>query len=213
MTSIKKVQRKSGGQSPERVSPALKRVAEGVGEFMEYWGFKAIHGRIWTLLFLSSEPMSAVQLARVLRVSKTLLSFSISELLKYEVIQEVGRGLKRTVYFRANPNLGEVIFNVLKARERPMMTEIQSAVEGLRAQLRKKGSEQQPNLLSGSKKEVKVDEEQLESLIALVGSASCVLDAVGWDSLSQDELTAQFRLVSAALGVMSFAPETGANHG
>ncbi len=185
-------EKKKAVSAPHKISPELKRLAEGVGKFIEYWGFKSIHGKIWTLLFLSSDPMSAVQLARVLRVSKTLLSFSVSELLAYDVIQEAGRGPKRTIYFRANPDISTVIFNVIQVRERPMMSEIHKAVEGLRAK--------QVKRFETVSQDLQVSQAQLESLGALVDGAQGILDSIGWSSLSPQALAMQFLIVSAALG-------------
>ena len=99
----------------ERLSPELIQLAESIGKFIEYWGFKSIHGRVWALLYLSARPLSSIELSRYLKVSKTLMSFSISVLRKYRVIQDAGKGIKRTQYFEANPDISSVILNVLNA--------------------------------------------------------------------------------------------------
>lgn len=180
-----------------QISPEIKRVADGIGRFIEYWGFKAVHGRIWTLLYLSAEPLSAIQLARTLRVSKTLLSFSISELLQYNVIQEAGRGPKRTIYFRANPQINSVIFNVLKQRETPLIKEIEASVLDLKAGVERDTS------TSPSRQGFQVNGTGLEDLSRLVGAARAVLESLSWDSLEPEDLAVQFMMISMALKARS----------
>ncbi len=109
------------------IASEIFQLADCVGQFIEYWGFKKIHGKIWTLLYLSQDPLSATELCKRLGVSKTLLSFSVAELLKYKVIEEDSRGPKRTVYYRANADVTSVILNVLRGRERVMLFEIEAA--------------------------------------------------------------------------------------
>ena len=36
----------------------LHEVADAVGALMEFWGFKRVMGRVWTLLYLRGEPLS-----------------------------------------------------------------------------------------------------------------------------------------------------------
>ena len=42
----------------ESVETAELRVAEVIGSLMEFWGFKAVMGRIWGVLYLAPEPLS-----------------------------------------------------------------------------------------------------------------------------------------------------------
>ncbi|MCC7440026.1 MAG: hypothetical protein IT285_00245 [Bdellovibrionales bacterium] len=104
-------------RNPGKPGGEVEEFADLVGDFMEYWGFKHVHGRIWAHLYLSPEPLSAVMLSRKLGVSKALVSLAMADLARFDVIQEAGRGAKRTVLLKANPNLQAVIQNVLRARE------------------------------------------------------------------------------------------------
>lgn len=169
----------------EKLSPEVMQLAQSIGKFIEYWGFKSIHGKIWALLFLSQEPLSAVELSRKLQVSKTLLSFSISELLEYEVIESVGKGAKRTVFFRANPDLTGVILNVLRRRERPMMSEIESAY--IRVQESR----------SMQKGALKIDAQQMVQLGEWIRAGKSALDSLVLQSDSEFGLLQQFILISA----------------
>lgn len=192
MKSLKPLKKKPELDVPCQLSPELQRVSDGVGQFIQYWGFKAIHGRIWTLLYLSSTPLSAAQVARALKVSKTLLSFSITELLEYSVIQEAGRGVKRTVYFRANPNINSVIANVLQLREKKLIEKIEESVEKLSSSLDQNRATE--------RRALDVSRQQAQKLLELVRAARLVLSSIQWENLEPEDLAVQFMIISAALG-------------
>lgn len=109
----------------------LESLAKEVGKFIQYWGFKTIHGRIWTHIYLSNEPLDAGTLMRRLQVSKALMSLSLNDLLEYNVIQEAGKSTKGTQTYVANPNVLDVIFSVLSRREQAMLKQIELAGQEL----------------------------------------------------------------------------------
>jgi DNA-binding transcriptional regulator GbsR (MarR family) len=157
-----------GGSSKKKISPypELDELAERVGEFIQYWGFKRIHGKIWAHLYLSEVPLDATTLVKRLRVSKALVSFSIHDLLEYNVIREVARGRGRTVLFEASPDLTGIILNVLRLRERKMMTQVMGAAELL--------GRATPEMMG----EMKVSPRKLSDMREMVDSAQSVLDFV-----------------------------------
>lgn len=109
--------------------PELDDVATQIGEFIEYWGFKNIHGRIWTHLFLSPEGLDAGELIERLGVSKALVSMSIADLVEYDVIRNVGKPNRSTTCYQTNPDVIAVITNILRKRERRMLSRLSSAVK------------------------------------------------------------------------------------
>lgn len=111
--------------------PELHELAEQIGEFIHYWGFKRVHGRIWTHLFLAKKPLDAADLVRQMSISKALVSISLRELLDYEVIQEVGKSPRGTNLYRTNPDILSVILSVLRQREKRMLSRVQAAHESL----------------------------------------------------------------------------------
>jgi DNA-binding transcriptional regulator GbsR (MarR family) len=108
-------------------TPEVDYLAELVGEFIEYWGFKKIHGKIWLNLYLSEIPLDASALIQKLSVSKALISISIKDLLEFNVILEKGLSPDGTRLYEANPDLTGVITHVLRQREKIMMGKIQAA--------------------------------------------------------------------------------------
>jgi DNA-binding transcriptional regulator GbsR (MarR family) len=107
--------------------PELEELANEVGEFICYWGFKKVHGRIWTHIYLSAQPLDAGQLMQRLRVSKALISLSLNDLLKYDVILESGKSTRGTQTYVANPDVLDVILNVLRRREKKMLTKAETS--------------------------------------------------------------------------------------
>lgn len=120
----------SNGQN---ITPEWDQLALEVGRFMRYWGFKVIHGRIWTHIYLSQTPLDAGTLIERFKLSKALMSLSLHDLLRSHVILEGPKSPKGTQTYVANPEVLNVILNVLKRREKPMLAEIKAAHERLTA--------------------------------------------------------------------------------
>lgn len=115
----------------EGTLPEMQDLAEQIGEFIHYWGFKRVHGRIWTHLYVAQKPLDAADLVRQLKISKALVSISLRELLEYEVIEEVGKSPRGTHLYRTNPDILKVILSVLRQREKRILSRIQAAQETL----------------------------------------------------------------------------------
>jgi DNA-binding transcriptional regulator GbsR (MarR family) len=111
----------------EVIPPELEELASEVGDFICYWGFKKIHGRLWTHVYLSKTPLDAGQLMQRLKVSKALISLSLNDLLKYDVILENGKSARGTQTYVANPDVLDVILNVLRRRERKMLAKAETS--------------------------------------------------------------------------------------
>jgi DNA-binding transcriptional regulator GbsR (MarR family) len=150
----------------------LNELADQVGGFIEYWGFKEIHGRIWTHLFTSDTPLDSTMLVKRLKVSKALVSFAVRDLLDHKVIEEVSKGPRGTVLFRANPDLLQVILGVLRTRERRMLARIHSAHRLL------------ANLPSRTLKDGGLSLDRVKQVGELIATAEGALDA--FISLSGD---------------------------
>lgn len=111
----------------EAKSQELQNLAVEVGQFIHYWGFKKIHGRLWTHLFLANTPPDAAQLMKQLNVSKALISLSLNDLLEFNVIQEAGKSEKGRQTYVTNPQILDVIMDILRNREQKLLMHVQSA--------------------------------------------------------------------------------------
>ncbi|MGZ3723492.1 MAG: hypothetical protein ACXVA9_11205 [Bdellovibrionales bacterium] len=117
----------------EVLPPELEELANEVGDFICYWGFKRIHGRLWTHIYLAKSPLDAGNLMQRLKVSKALISLSLNDLLKYDVILENGKSARGTQTYVANPDVLDVILNVLRRRERKMLAKAETSHKMLSA--------------------------------------------------------------------------------
>lgn len=94
----------------------LAALSEAVGNFIRYWGFRRIHGEIWTQIYLNAAPLSGVELTERLGVSKALVSPALKELELHKLIVVKNEDGKTKRYV-ANPDVFQVIRDVLMNRE------------------------------------------------------------------------------------------------
>jgi DNA-binding transcriptional regulator GbsR (MarR family) len=99
---------------------ALRSLADAVGDFIRYWGFRRAHGKIWTHIYLSNEPLSAVELTKSLKISKALASLALKELVEYGLISFSYTDGK-TKKYQAADDIFEVIREILTNREKVLI--------------------------------------------------------------------------------------------
>lgn len=102
----------------------LRKLSLSIGQFIRYWGFRRIHGAIWTQLYLSNTPLSCTNLATRLGLSKSLISPALEELCNYKLIYELPAPNEKTKIYAATANINEVIQHILKSREAKILQEI-----------------------------------------------------------------------------------------
>jgi len=109
----------------------IGELANSVGSFIEYWGFKAIDGRVWSLIFLSEEPISTPEIVSTLGVSKGLVSIAINELIEYELIIPKNKVKHGAQTYIANENVVNAIQSILKNRELKKIKETEHCLKSL----------------------------------------------------------------------------------
>ena len=117
------------------IAEKKRELADSVGEFIKYWGFKEVHGRIWIHIYLSAAPITAKELTTRLGVTKGLVSTALAELIAYQVVEKVHLGDARSSGYQSNTDLMQVIFNILRNRELKLTNRIQNNIETLRAEM------------------------------------------------------------------------------
>jgi DNA-binding transcriptional regulator GbsR (MarR family) len=95
----------------------LHEVADAVGALMEFWGFKRVMGRLWTLLYLRGEPLSAAELCEQLEISNGAASMALAELEHWAVVRRSRKPGDRREYFEAETDVWKMISRVLRERE------------------------------------------------------------------------------------------------
>ncbi len=143
-------------------SPQYLSLAANIGSFIEYWGFKQVHGKIWTLIFLSPDPVDANFLKNTLKISKALTSMSLKDLLEYHVIEEVEKDKPGTQKYTINTDITKVILDIIHQRELKMLAEIQTDCKKLNDKLAKSS-------------QTFIDPKRMDDLSAMVSTAQMLL--------------------------------------
>jgi len=93
------------------------RVVDMVGNMMEFWGFKRPMGRVWTLLYLSPEPLVAADIAERLQMSAGNVSMTLSELTKWGAARKTWRPGDRRDFYQAETSVWKMVTRVMRERE------------------------------------------------------------------------------------------------
>jgi DNA-binding transcriptional regulator GbsR (MarR family) len=102
-----------------------------IGGFIEYWGFRKIHGRIWALLYLSENSLSTPEIVQRLGVSKALISGAINELLNHQLIERVGQVKFGGITYEATSSPAEVVRDIVRNRELVLFNKIEESLKDL----------------------------------------------------------------------------------
>jgi|RhiMethySRZTD1v2_1073278.scaffolds.fasta_scaffold966308_2 DNA-binding transcriptional regulator GbsR (MarR family) len=117
------------------VFPAELEVADTVGRLMEFWGFKRPMGRMWTLLYLSPEPLGAAEIGAELKMSAGAVSMALGELVKWGAVKKSWRPGERRDFYEAETSIGKLVQRVLRERELQLVREFAEALGRAEAEL------------------------------------------------------------------------------
>jgi HTH-type transcriptional regulator, glycine betaine synthesis regulator len=129
---------RSKDQAP-LADPLVLEMCDMVGNVIENWGFRKILGRIWTLLYLSPEPLSAADIKTQLGVSIGGVSMALKELERWGVVIRTLGPVSRRDYYVAETNLWRMISRVLRERERSYIENAIEYMERAREALARRG--------------------------------------------------------------------------
>ncbi len=105
----------------EELRAAELRVADAIGGLMEFWGFRRAMGRLWTVLYLSAEPVPAAELSERLHMSVGAVSMAVSELQKWGVVRRTWRPGDRRDFYEAETSIWKMVSRVFRERELQMV--------------------------------------------------------------------------------------------
>jgi len=145
------------------IRTAELRVAEVIGGLMEFWGFKAVMGRLWTILYLSPEPLPAAELGERLQASAGAVSMALNDLQKWGVVRKAWRPGERRDFYEPETSIWKMVTRVFRERELAYVRAAIEAFEGARKQLGKlRGGAD-----TETKKRLKFMDGRLASLLTL----------------------------------------------
>ncbi|MBM4292175.1 MAG: hypothetical protein FJ138_12660 [Deltaproteobacteria bacterium] len=104
-------------------------MCEACGRFIEHWGFKSIHGRVWAYLALSGRPRAQSSVASALGVSKALVNQAIGDLMSYQLVRQTDT--RHHAPYEANLDVWPVIVEVLRRREWSLIEEARTTLSAL----------------------------------------------------------------------------------
>jgi DNA-binding transcriptional regulator GbsR (MarR family) len=169
-------------------------VSDVVGRLIEFWGFKRNMGRVWSVLYLSPEPLTAEDLRILLKLSSGAVSMTLSELSRWGVVRKVWVQGERKDFFTAEVQLWRMISRVFNEREK---AEIVSAIEAFEEALAEVG-ELRASPDPKTRARAELQHERITHLLELAKLGQRLLDAL----LSTAKLDAE-PLVRFLLGARS----------
>lgn len=110
---------------------------EAVGNTIDFWRFKRNHGRVWALLYLRAEPMSAQELEDVLRLSKGAVNLVTRELEMWSVIKRVRAPHDSVWRFAPETDFWSMVRRVLEERELRFLGRVRRDLESALAAARR----------------------------------------------------------------------------
>lgn len=124
---------------PGDIETTQLKVADTIGSLIEFWGFKRPMGRLWTLLYLSPEPLSAADVGERLSMSSGAVSMTVGELVKWGVIRRTWTPGERRDFFEAETNVWKMVTRVYRDRELQLIRDASETLETARTVLAKAG--------------------------------------------------------------------------
>ena len=147
-----------------RLDQRVLQVCDAAGAFIEYWGFKAILGRVWTLLALHREPMSQTELAHSLGVSRSLVCGAVDELARLGLVRPLGA--TRNAPYVAVLDVWPTISDVLRSREWMLLESARLALDA---------AIEEADLARAAGKPVAYEIGRMRLLLAMTDSAQALL--------------------------------------
>ncbi len=154
--------------------PSELAVSDAIGRLMEFWGFKRNMGRIWAVLFLTDDPLSAKDLRERLHLSSGAVSMTLAELMRWGVVKKVWIQGERRDWFVAEGNLWKMISRVLSERE---SVEISEAIDTLEGALRE-AERRVRSRDAAERRRAEVQRDRIRQLLDLARLGKRLLDAL-----------------------------------
>ena len=155
----------SSPPDPERSRAAELLAADAVGDVVEHWGFRKPLGRLWTVLYLAGEPMSAAALGERLQMSAGAVSMSLTELQRWAVVRRVWVPGERREFYEAEVDFWKMISKVVSERERFLVRSVKERLEQATADLKLEKSSDASGRL-----------DRVKKLLALAALADTMID-------------------------------------
>ena len=161
-------------ERPRALWPTEVAVSDIIGRLIEFWGFKRNMGRVWTVLYLSPEPLSAEELRVALQLSSGAVSMTLSELARWGVVRKVWIQGERRDFYAAEVHLWRMISRVFNEREKSEIVVAIEAFEEALADVSKLRHSSDPK----TRARAELQHERISQLLELARLGRRLLDAL-----------------------------------
>lgn len=134
--------------------------------FFKTFGFKRIHGRVWGLLVLAGQPISAKEVVAELGISQGAASTTINELVEWGAVSSTFDNGRRCNVHEAVGNTLSIVATVLRRREQVAFDHFKTGATRMLEIIRERHGNKDPRVLS------------LRSIIATCDLADAVMKLI-----------------------------------
>ncbi|HED66804.1 MAG TPA: hypothetical protein ENJ09_14765 [Planctomycetes bacterium] len=208
MPTRQKTARRATKKSPRGNSAARGEVpAPGVEEallaelptfelFFKTFGFKRVHGRVWGLLVLSSEPLASKEISGQLGISQAATSTTLNELAEWGAVRSTFDSARHCHVHAPVGNALSIVATVFRRREQVVFQQFKQAAERAQAFITDKHGDRDPRVLT------------LRSIITTCDIAEALMQLVlgAVQNAMSDSESVLSRAIHAALKVGVGAP-------
>ena len=157
------------------LGPTEAAVSDVIGRLIEFWGFKRNMGRVWTVLYLSPDPLSAEDLRHALQLSSGAVSMTLSELSRWGVVRRVWIQGERKDFYTAEVQLWRMISRVFNEREK---SEVTAAIDVFEEALDKLDRIRRTSSDPEMRSRAELQHERISQLLELARLGRRLLDAL-----------------------------------
>jgi HTH-type transcriptional regulator, glycine betaine synthesis regulator len=161
-------------KDPSPIEDWQLKVADSIGGLMEFWGFKRAMGRMWAVMYLSPQSMTAQELGDRLTMSAGAVSMALAELTKWGVVKKSWRPGDRRDWYEPETSIWKMVSRVYRERELVM---VRAAIETFEHAIRAVGQER-GSARPEEKKRLKFMQERLQSLLGLARLGQSLLSSI-----------------------------------
>jgi len=154
---------------------AIRHTCEAMGQIIEAWGFKRIMGMTWAFLYLCPEPASAKDICTALNISPALVSITLQDLLRWQVVRKISPIGKRRDYYIAEHDMSKMMNKIIENRERPQVENVKQKL-GLALGALDQENRIRPDLKS--KRTCQFQRVRIEDLLSVTDMAMGLMDAI-----------------------------------
>ena len=131
----------------EAIEQAVALAAECLGELMEFWNFKPSMGKVWAVLYLSPEPLSAEEIGRRTSLSAGSVSMTLNDLQLWGVVHQVREPGGRRRLYRPETDIWAMVTRVFRERELRMVRRAIGNLEAALALIEQRAGSSDPQVM------------------------------------------------------------------